>query len=296
MKTGWLVYNESLISQKFDDVYDLYIKAAKQCNVILELISSTSLSLEINGCTSLISEDVVKPDFVLFFDKDIKLAKFLESLNYNVFNSSDVIESCDDKSLTLLKLSNHNLRIPKTIIAPMNFTGAISEAFNEYVIDTLKFPLVIKESFGSFGQQVYLVKNINEFNDIQKQVINKPHLYQQFIHSSYGRDVRVYVSFGKVVLSILRTHSSDFRANVSIGGKMEVIQATKEFEQMAIDATKLLNAHFTGVDILFGENDEPILCEVNSNAHIKNAYDVSNINVAISIIEGIINEIRDHNL
>ena len=49
---------------------------------------------------------------------------------------------------------------------------------------------------------------------------------------------------------------------------------TKEQEKLAIKTCQVLGLDFAGVDILFGENDEPIVCEVNSNAHFKNITDV----------------------
>ena len=61
---------------------------------------------------------------------------------------------------------------------------------------------------------------------------------------------------------------------------MQPYTPNEAFCQMAIHATKALDADFTGVDLLFGPNDEPILCEVNSNAHIKNIYDCTGIDVA----------------
>lgn len=294
MTKGWLVYNDSLVSKKYKDVYELYIEAANQLNVELIMISNKQVYIEIMNDQIAISCMDNKPDFVLFLDKDIALAKQLELFNYRVFNSSKVIELCDNKASTLLELSKHQIKIPKTIVAPLSFNDNINEEFNNQVINKLGFPMVIKESFGSFGMQVYLVNNKEEFLSIQKKINHLPHIYQEFIQSSYGKDVRIYVSFGKVVLSILRTHESDFRANVSMGGTMEVYEPIEAFKQMAIEVTKALNADFTGVDILFGDHDEPILCEVNSNSHIKNAFDVSGINVARSIVEGVLNEIGDN--
>lgn len=39
------------------------------------------------------------------------------------------------------------------------------------------------------------------------------------------------------------------------------------------------------MDILFGKEEEPILCEVNSNAHFKNIYDCTGVNVAEHIMK-----------
>ena len=61
-----------------------------------------------------------RPDFVLFWDKDVNLAKSLENKGVPVFNSARSIALCDDKAKTYLALEN-KLKQPKTIIAPLSF-------------------------------------------------------------------------------------------------------------------------------------------------------------------------------
>lgn len=52
-----------------------------------------------------------------------------------------------------------------------------------------------------------------------------------------------------------------------------------------------MGADFSGVDLLFGDNDEPIICEVNSNAHIKNVFDCTGIDVSEYIFDYILERI-----
>ena len=42
---------------------------------------------------------------------------------------------------------------------------------------------------------------------------------------------------------------------------------------------------------MFGEAGEPLLCEVNSNAHIKNILDLTGINIAEKIMAYILKEV-----
>jgi len=44
---------------------------------------------------------------------------------------------------------------------------------------------------------------------------------------------------------------------------------------------------------MFGKEGEPVLCEVNSNAHFKNIYDCTGVNVAESILDYIVKSIKD---
>ena len=86
-----------------------------------------------------------------------------------------------------------------------------------------------------------------------------------------------------------RYNDNDFRANITNGGSMKPFAPTPEMADMAVSACKALDLDFAGVDILFGEDDTPILCEVNSNAHFKNLYDCTGINTADAIMRHIMN-------
>ena len=81
-----------------------------------------------------------------------------------------------------------------------------------------------------------------------------------------------------------RYSDTDFRANVTIGGKMRNYTPTSEEKKMAVKAVKKLGLSFGGVDIIYGE-DGPVICEVNSNAHFKNILDCTGVNAADEILK-----------
>lgn len=297
MKNGWLIYNGSLRSQKFTEINNWYKESATKKGISLDLIKNNEIYSLIQNDLSTVKMnlDKVKPDFILFMDKDIRLANHLEKLGYKLFNGAKTIEACDDKILTYQVLSNNNIKMPKSIFSPLMFFGTKENdnKFVDFVEKELKYPIVIKEAFGSFGAQVYLVENREQLLEKRKELLYIPHLYQEFISSSKGRDVRLHVVGDKVVTAMLRTSDIDFRANVTNGGEMHEFQPPKAFIDLAIKASKLIGADFSGVDILFGENDEPIICEINSNAHIKNIYDCTGINVAHYIFDYILGELEN---
>lgn len=286
-KCGYIITNGYTNNKKFNEVTQLYIEAANRLNIKLEHITTDKITygIEEDGlCIKGI--DYKAADFILFLDKDIRLAKALESKGVRLFNSAHVIEVCDDKSATFFALANQGIAMPKTIAAPLVFPGTYGEEddFIWRIEKELSYPFIIKESFGSFGEQVYMVSNSKELKDKRKELACMPHIYQKFVASSRGRDVRVHVVGDKVVASMLRTSSTDFRANISTGGSMEKIELPLAFEALAIKVSRVLGADFVGVDLLFGEEGEPILCEVNSNAHIKNILECTGINVADHIM------------
>lgn len=284
---GWLVVNEFLQSKKFDEIHSWLLQAANKQDIDMDLKTNASLMVELPADR----EDAVrleKPDFILFWDKDVKLAEHLEKLGFPVFNSARAIETCDNKALTHLALMHAGIRMPRTIIAPMTFEniGYTNLDFAGRAAEKLGFPLVVKECFGSFGQQVYLAHDYGELTDIISKTGARPILFQEYIATSAGRDIRLQVVGNKVVASMYR-HSvnGDFRANLTIGGRMEQYRPTEEQCRLALECCSIIGLDFAGVDILFGENDEPIVCEVNSNAHFKNIYDCTGVNAAEAIIE-----------
>lgn len=294
--TGILVVNEFLHSNKFNEIHDWLLKAAWKQGINLLLKTNADLLIEIqNSRSEAFEADVERlADFILFWDKDVKLAYYLEQSGYPVFNSSKAIGICDDKALTHLTLMNSGLPMPRTIVAPKTFDniGYTNYNFLYNIADRIGFPMVVKESFGSFGQQVYLVQDFEELQEKVKQCGVKPLIFQEFVKSSFGRDIRLQVVGNRVIASMYRySVDGDFRANLTIGGKMQPYEPTKEQCNMVIRCCEILGLDFAGVDLLFGKNDEPILCEVNSNAHFKNIYDCTGVNAADAIISYIISKI-----
>lgn len=277
----WLVVNHFLVNQKFGELNALLKESAERCGVRLEVRTNAEIlsHLTLGGSVRL-----SLPDFVLFWDKDVTLASALEALGLRVFNSSFSIAACDNKGLTHAILSGTGIKMPKTIIAPLSFKKENLEEFVKNVAETLSFPLIIKESCGSFGEQVYMADNIYDAVDIANTISPSNMIFQEFVSSSAGRDVRINVVGGEVAAAMERSSDSDFRANVTLGGKMKAYKPSAKEADIALRAAKALRLDFGGVDLLFGE-DGPLLCEVNSNAHLKNILDCTNINVADKIFE-----------
>lgn len=287
---GWLVCNDFLQLNKFNELHMFFIEAAKKKGI--HLLIKSNAELLVGRLDSNLS--IQRPDFVIFWDKDIRLAQDLEQHGIRVFNTSNAIEICDDKSYTYLALRKANIRMPKTILCPMTYDniGYTNYRFLDSVANELGFPLILKECFGSFGKQVYMIQNLDELQSKIKECGTKRVLFQEYMESSFARDIRIQVVGDQVVASMYRySENGDFRANITNGGKMKSYDPTDEQKELAIKCCKQIGLDFAGVDLLFGENDIPYVCEVNSNAHFKNIFDCTGINVADYIITYIIEQL-----
>ncbi len=132
-------------------------------------------------------------DFCVYLDKDKYLPRMLEDAGLRLFNCARAVELCDDKMATFIALQGTGLRIPKTFAAPLNYTlqAPVNCDMLEKISEELRFPLVVKECYGSLGKGVYLVKNMTELQRIAEELKGKPHLFQEFISESAGKDLRV---------------------------------------------------------------------------------------------------------
>ncbi len=274
---NYIIVNEFLSSENFNALYNSLSKAFEKRGEEVEIISNVKaqklLEKSGNGAP------------VLFFDKDVFLAKLLEKCGYRCVNSSFVIETCDDKAKTYIALKDKFL-MPKTILAPFSFDNVKYSNFEflNSVGEKLGYPLIVKENKGSFGAQVYLVNCFEELLSLVKKIGHCNILFQQFVSSSKGRDLRVYVVANKAIAYALRKNEKDFRSNVGSGGKMEKVAVRSDYLTFAEEVCACLGADFAGVDLLLTQNG-PMLCEVNSNAHFNALSLVSGVDVAQKIVD-----------
>lgn len=269
-----LAVNHFLSGEKFNALHSHLCKSAREENISLDIRTNLSLSLEEN----------VRTDFVLFWDKDINLAKRLEKMNLPVFNSADAIAKCDDKARTYIELEGV-VPQPKTLIAPKCFFESDMSDFVLEAAQILGLPLVYKDCFGSFGAQVFLCSSARE---IYSHITDKPFILQEFIKESAGRDKRLEIVDGECVCAVERENKNDFRSNVTNGGKMTACDASEAEKELAVKACEKLGLTFGGVDILEGMQ----VCEVNSNAHIINIMNACKKDIAPLIFKAIKEKIK----
>ena len=285
MLHGLMVVNAFLRTTKFDELYHILLDAARVCDMALAVHTNAELSPIVESPAF----DAAAYDFVLFWDKDVHLAAQLVQRGLPVFNSPESITLCDDKALTYLTLQKAGLPMPRTILVPKTYPafGYPHTAFVDAAAQTLGFPLVLKECFGSFGQQVYLLHDLETLRAKVVALAGTPMLFQQMVGESYGRDVRINVVGGRAVASILRRSTDgDFRSNLTLGGAMQAYTPTRQEEALALNAARALGLTFAGVDVLFG-SDGPLLCEVNSNAHFKTTLAATGVNMATELLREI---------
>ncbi len=189
--------------------------------------------------------------------------------------------------------SSINIPTPKTIFV---------NTFKEYKLDRLAnhiggYPCIIKANIGSMGSGVKIVNSSNDVkNFIKKKMeatVDVPFrrssfILQEFIKESAGTDFRVLVLGGEILGAIKRTsQNGDFRANVSLGGKAEIVEIDEEIKKMAKKIMKKGNLFYAGIDFIKSDRGYLAL-EINTSAQFKGFEKATGTNVAREIIRRLI--------
>ncbi len=220
-------------------------------------------------------------DFCVYLDKDKYALRALEKRNIPTFNCASAIEVCDDKMLTALALANTGIPMPKTLpgLLCYNDTAKINEASVDKIISSLSLPIIVKESYGSLGKSVFLANTKAELLSVMEKLKCKPHLFQEFIASSRGRDLRIIGIGGVAIGAMERRNDDDFRSNLFSGGSATPMPLTEEIQTLTSKIMSALSLDYCGIDLLFGK-DGYLVCEVNSNAFFGGFEKATGINVA----------------
>lgn len=230
------------------------------------------------------------PDAILFFDKDVRLARALEK-TCPLFNPADAIALADDKISTYEALAPF-LPMIDTIPAPFHYRAqSPKDEFLDYVEARFGYPMVIKAAKGSFGEQVFLAKNRDEAKEIAENMGAEDYLFQPFIAESAGVDKRVLVIGDEIVGAIERRNDHDFRANIAAGSTARAIQLSEEEKELALAAHKKAGLAFSGIDLI-DSHGGPLLVEINSNMSYLGFQEATGIDVSKKILDYVEERVR----
>lgn len=292
---GWILYKRS--KEELTDVDHgvmRFLSAAKSLQIDLQVYKPEQFELIVsdkeNKSILLNGTRVALPDFLLprlgaessYFA--LAIIRQLEKLGVYICNSTNAIESVRDKMLLSQLLAQSKLPFPKTML--VKFPVPVSVVERE-----IGFPLVIKNTSGARGIGIHLCESIRYFGDLMDLIAthsgSHQMILQQFISESYGRDLRILVLGERVIGCMQRIANNSFKANYSLGGRVESYQLTPEIENLAIDCAKLFNLDFAGIDLLFSSEGFKV-CEANSSPGFKGMEEATGQDIAKQILNYVI--------
>ena len=92
--------------------------------------------------------------------------------------------------------------------------------------------------------------------------------------------MRVLIIDRQVVGGFIRYNKDDFRSNFGPNASAKKATNCDKFFEFAAKIAKELDIEYAGIDLLFGYRNEPVLCEINSNAFFEEFERITKKNVA----------------
>lgn len=197
-----------------------------------------------------------------------------------VYNNTESIVKFRNKFNQLNYINSDHFKHPKSIL------GSASTDF-EFLSRKLDTPFVAKglESYG--GQQIFLIRNIFDYDSLRFHFDNaKEFLFQKFISESKGEDIRIFAIKGETVAAMKRISDGDFRSNHSLGGTSVKVDITDELKEIGRDVYKQTGVDFLGVELLEGE-DGLYFCEINTVPGFESLDVTNEVNIARLMLEEI---------
>ena len=272
------------IIEKYNKMTNAYT-----CNRLVEEAEKLGIDLKIIGIhDTIITENIIynkgekleKRDFVINRYKWGKEKDEINSLAEKSYNTLDAYNIYINKYEQVKRLKSECFMVPKYVLGT-------SLSDYEDIINILGTPFVAKGLESSMGEQISLIKKREDLEDLYKEYgMEKEWLFEEFITTSFGRDMRFYSIRGEVVACMQRKSQGDFRANVALGASVEPYEITEEIRQIAKDIYEQTGLDFLGIDLLFGE-EKSYFCEINVMPGLEGIEKASGVNVAKKIMETI---------
>ena len=127
----------------------------------------------------------------------------------------------------------------------------------------------------------YFIQNSHIFND--RFLLQKP-------ATNLGEDIRIYVLNKKIIASVKRKSTTDFRSNFCLGGTASLIESNEQQIEIVNKITANLDAHYIGIDFLVS-NGQTFLNEIEDVVGARMLYTLTDINPAKKLMQSIMEKL-----
>lgn len=195
-----------------------------------------------------------------------------------VLNPPHAIEACVDKYLTTARLQAAGLPVPRTVVCE-----GVDNAMAAFA--DLGGDVVVKPLFGSEGRGIARVSDEGVAYRVFYALTKLPSiLYLQEFIEHPGHDHRLFILGDRVLAAMIRSSTTDFRTNVSRGGRFHTWTPPPTWADLALRAARAVGAPLAGVDLLTNVRGEPLIVEVNSTPGFQAIAQTTSVNVAREIL------------
>ena len=214
------------------------------------------------------------PDFAIVRSICPKANEWLQSRGIRVFNNAKTAQIACDKWQTYQFCKAHTIPVLPTFQEPPK---------------GIDYPLVMKTTDGHGGAEVFWIADEEEYQKRRVELTNRAYILQQ-PSDTLGKDMRIYAIGGQIVGAVLRSSTSDFRSNFSLGGRVENATVTKEQRAIVKTLYQALQFDYIGVDFLPHKGGW-VLNEIEDSAGARMLYACTEIDIIKLYAEYIVNSI-----
>lgn len=299
---GWIIYrkSENELNIENDHAILRLIEEAQSRYIELRVYHHRNISFHFTSSKITFLYEgfpVPAPDFVLSrrgantTQECYQLLHALRAAGTILINTPEGIALAQDKLMSGVYLSQKGLPIPRT--QSINSSGAI-----EHCKSNFHFPMILKKPIGKRGSSVMKCHDEELFEDSvhMSGLENGTLLAQEFVKTSYGKDLRVFVIGNKAVACMQRiAKAGGYKSNFSMGGHVESFPLTDLIQDISVKSAQAIGLDIAGVDLLFCDEERFSICEVNSAPGFKGLELATNINVASKIISYACEKLKEKN-
>lgn len=270
---AWMIYPKVVLDNSYgNNAFEWMVTSAAKYKIELTILFKEDLSIT--------STDEIRfyekgqclewPDVVIMRCYHYQYNQLFEALGIRVINRTCAMFNTRNKGVASTLLKHHGIETPDFVVDQNISYQEMKKRLNHKTF-------IVKAIDGSGGEDVYLIKNETEYNTAVNKIYGE-FICQEYIESSRGRDIRLYVLGDQVIGGVKRQSKTDFRSNYALGGHAYPIEITEDMATLALDGCKALGVEFAGVDLLYLTEGYTI-CEINGNAGFRTLSQVTDIDM-----------------
>ena len=180
---------------------------AYTCNRLVEEAKNLEIDLKIIGIhDTMVLENEIRNQGIKLEKRDFAINRYkwgkekdeINSLVVRSYNSLEAYNIYINKYEQVKRLRSESFIVPKYLL------GTALLKFDD-IVDILGNPFVAKGLESSMGEQISLIETEADLRNLcQKYGMEKEWLFEEFVTTSYGRDMRFYSIRGEVIACMQR--------------------------------------------------------------------------------------------
>lgn len=246
------------------------------------------------------------------------LIEALETAGIPCVNGSRATRTANDKLETARLAASLGIPAPFTLDAEEGLKLLQDRSANMLAEEKLSLPLIVKPRFGSRGRGVELVETAEEAEAAVRKLETRgnrkaerssestvrslevkedrregfgPAVFQEYVASSRGRDLRVFFSQDRIIAAAERKNpDGGLVSNAAEGGLMvpaELPAPAERWEEAVFALGKKTGLVYGSADFLYAPDGSLILCEINAAPGFEALEEACGVDAAGAVIDAV---------